>query len=677
MNMDQAIETFMTESAELLAEMEHALLELEQRPDDSDLINAVFRAAHTIKGSAGLFGFDDVVAFTHVAESVLDRVRDGEVRVDDALIALLLGCRDHMITLIGRAQGGDEDGRATCIAAGQALIQRLGGYLDGSACATRPAVAAQAEQTGARRWRVELGFGEDMLRHGMDPASVLRYLAQLGEISDVWTSAARLPRLAEMDAESCCLDVTLILVSDKPVEEIEGAFDFIREETAVSLAPLDDEAVGCVPEVIEEAAPPVEEALELAAGSSEGAGKQAASAARSVRIDAAKLDELINLVGELVIASASSHLITQRFDDEALVESMSVMSRLVEEIRDSALRLRMVPIGETFARFRRVVRDVSQDLGKDIRLEIQGADTELDKTVVEKIGDPLMHLVRNAMDHGIEPADRRLPLGKPAHGTLRLNAYHDAGSIVIEVADDGGGLNRDKIIAKAIAKGLIAPNAALTDQEAYRLIFEPGFSTADQVTNLSGRGVGMDVVKKNIEALRGTVDIDSRPGEGTTVSIRLPLTLGIIDGFLVRVSDAAYVIPLDMVMECIELPEGDRAQSRSRHYLNLRGEVLPFVRLRELFHGDGRPAPRENVVVVHYGGHKAGLVVDELMGEFQTVIKPLGKIFERLRGVSGATILGSGEVSMILDVPSLVEVAAQRGRSRSGQAETDTYRITV
>jgi len=676
MNMDQAIETFMTESAELLAEMEHALLELEQRPDDSDLINAVFRAAHTIKGSAGLFGFDDVVAFTHVAESVLDRVRDGEVRVDDALIALLLGCRDHMITLIGRAQGGDEDGRATCIAAGQALIQRLGGYLDGSACATRPAAAAHAEQTGARRWRVELGFGEDMLRHGMDPASVLRYLAQLGEISDVWTSAARLPRLAEMDAESCYLDVTLILVSDKPVEEIEGAFDFIREETAVSLAPLDDEAVGCVPEVIEEAAPPVEEALELAAGSSEGAGKQAASAARSVRIDAAKLDELINLVGELVIASASSHLITQRFDDEALVESMSVMSRLVEEIRDSALRLRMVPIGETFARFRRVVRDVSNDLGKNIRLEIQGADTELDKTVVEKIGDPLMHLVRNAMDHGIEPAERRLPLGKPAHGTLRLNAYHDAGSIVIEVADDGGGLNRDKIIAKAIAKGLIAPNATLTDQEAYRLIFEPGFSTADQVTNLSGRGVGMDVVKKNIEALRGTVDIDSRPGEGTTVSIRLPLTLGIIDGFLVRVSDAAYVIPLDMVMECIELPEGDRAQSRARHYLNLRGEVLPFVRLRELFHGDGRPAPRENVVVVHYGGHKAGLVVDELMGEFQTVIKPLGKIFERLRGVSGATILGSGEVSMILDVPSLVEVAAQRGRPRAA-VETDIHRITV
>jgi two-component system chemotaxis sensor kinase CheA len=692
MNMDQAIETFMTESAELLAEMEHALLELEQRPDDSDLINAVFRAAHTIKGSAGLFGFDDVVAFTHVAESVLDRVRDGEVRVDDALIALLLGCRDHMITLIGRAQGGDEDGRATCIAAGEALIQRLGSYLDGRACNARLAAAVNAEPAGGRRWRVELGFGEDMLRHGMDPASVLRYLAQLGEIDAVQTATVRLPRLAEMDAEGCYLDVSLTLASDKPVEEIEGAFDFIREETSVSLIPLDDEAAGNAPEVVDEpsASPRVsgaeamdgrggrgqDEPLELTAGASEGAGKQVVSAARSVRIDAAKLDELINLVGELVIASASSHLITQRFDDEALVESMSVMSRLVEEIRDSALRLRMVPIGETFARFRRVVRDVSNDLGKDIRLEIQGADTELDKTVVEKIGDPLMHLVRNAMDHGIEPAERRLPLGKPAHGTLRLNAYHDAGSIVIEVADDGGGLNRDKIIAKAIAKGLIAPNAALTDQEAYRLIFEPGFSTADQVTNLSGRGVGMDVVKKNIEALRGTVDIDSRPGQGTTVSIRLPLTLGIIDGFLVRVCDAAYVIPLDMVMECIELPEGDRAQSRARHYLNLRGEVLPFVRLRELFHGDGRPAPRENVVVVHYGGHKAGLVVDELMGEFQTVIKPLGKIFERLRGVSGATILGSGEVSMILDVPSLVEVAAQRGRPRAA-VETDIHRITV
>jgi len=313
----------------------------------------------------------------------------------------------------------------------------------------------------------------------------------------------------------------------------------------------------------------------------------------------------------------------------------------------------MVQIGGTFNRFQRVVRDVGKELGKNIELVISGADTELDKTVVEKIGDPLTHLVRNSMDHGIESAELRLARGKPAKGTLKLNAFHDAGSIVIEVSDDGGGLNKERILKKAIERGLVSEGAALSDKEIHNLIFEAGFSTADAVSNLSGRGVGMDVVRRNIQALRGTVDLDSIEGQGSTVRIRLPLTLAIIDGFLVGVGDATYVIPLDMVVECIELGTEDR-DSGDKRYLNLRGEVLPYRRLREHFEVQGDAARRENIVVVRYGEHKAGLVVDKLLGEFQTVIKPLGKVFNLIRGIGGFTILGSGEVALILDVPGLM-----------------------
>jgi two-component system chemotaxis sensor kinase CheA len=320
----------------------------------------------------------------------------------------------------------------------------------------------------------------------------------------------------------------------------------------------------------------------------------------------------------------------------------------------------MVQIGETFTRFQRVVRDVSKELGKDITLIINGAETELDKTVVEKIGDPLMHLVRNSMDHGIEKAEVRAQRGKPLQGTIELNAYHDSGSIVIEVSDDGGGLNKDRILSKAIEKGIVPENHSLTDPEIYKLIFAAGFSTAEQVTNLSGRGVGMDVVRQNIEALRGTISIDSEAGVGSSMSIRLPLTLAIIDGFLVQVAQSSFVIPLDMVVECIELSADDRAQEDNRNYINLRGEVLPYIRLRDYFEIDkgfeigGEFSGRENIVVVRYAGVKAGIVVDTLHGEFQTVIKPLGKIFSHIRGIGGSTILGSGDVALIIDIAGLI-----------------------
>jgi len=393
---------------------------------------------------------------------------------------------------------------------------------------------------------------------------------------------------------------------------------------------------------------------------------------RFVRVHAEKLDELINLVGELVIAAAGTSLLANASQDDVLQESLSSVSALVEAIRDGALRLRMVPIGDTFNRFQRVVHDVSHELNKTIELQISGGDTELDKSVVEKIGDPLMHLLRNAMDHGIEPPATRLAAGKPAAGLLKLNAYHDSGSIVIEIADDGGGLNKERIVQKARERGLITGDAQLSEQEIFNLIFEPGFSTAAAVTNLSGRGVGMDVVKRNITALRGSVELNSVSGQGTTVRIRLPLTLAIIDGFLVGVGQASYVVPLDMVQECIELTEADQNGTRLSKYINLRGEVLPLVFLREHFATAANSGRRQNVVVVKTATQKAGLVVDELQGEFQTVIKPLGKLFSKLQSISGSTILGSGEVALILDVPALIQQLS--GQQPQLQSQTQAQR---
>ena len=365
-------------------------------------------------------------------------------------------------------------------------------------------------------------------------------------------------------------------------------------------------------------------------------------------------------MGELITASAGASLIAGRVGNVELQECNSQVAALVEAVRDSTLQLRMVRIGATFGRFRRVVHDVSRSLGKDIEQVVRGEDTELDKTVVEKIGDPLTHLVRNAMDHGIEPADVRLARGKPARGTITLDARHESGHIVIEVGDDGGGLDRDRILAKAIERGIIEPGRQLSDADIFRLIFEPGFSTAQQVTDLFGRGVGMDVVRRNIEALRGTVSVDSRPGSGTTITVRLPLTLAIIDGFQVAVGRALFVLPLDMVDECVAFTAVD-----GHNYTDLRGQVLPFLRLRELFGLPGEPGARENIVVVRHGQARIGLVVDTLLGETQAVIKPLSSVFGQVRGISGSSILGSGEVALILDVPALMERAAEDGQQQT------------
>jgi two-component system chemotaxis sensor kinase CheA len=708
--MRDALKTFIIESLELLQEMEEGLLGLEDDQQPAERINAIFRAAHTIKGSSGVFGLDHIVAFTHVVESVLDTLRDGKLTVSSDLVAALLPCCDHITSLIRSVEDGQTEEDPTLTAAGRLLHEGLQPFLSGELKKTASALADaqhQVEAMGggvmeAGNWHLFLQFGEDCLRDGMDPLSFIRYLTKLGDIVHLTTFSHSMPDAESMDPESNYLGFEIILKSEARKEAIENVFDFVRDNSHIHILPLENRIPYYV-ELIESLTADNAQLGELLLKTGvitqreldEGLKTQqahsdaATPAARigeilidqkvvqqplvhaalekqqqlkdnkvrenqSIRVDAERLDKLIDLIGELVISSAAVSLRAKQIGDIALQETNAAVISLVEDVRDSALQLRMVPIGTTFSRFQRVVRDVSNELGKDIKLVITGAETEVDKSVVEKIGDPLMHLVRNAMDHGIERSDLRAERGKPMQGTLRLNAYHSSGNIVIEVSDDGGGLDRERILAKAIERELVPPGASLSDQEIYALIFEPGFSTAEQVSNLSGRGVGMDVVKRNISELRGVIHIESQPGQGTTLRIHLPLTLAIIDGFLVGVGESSYVIPLDRVVECVELPVDD-----DRDYMELRGEVLPFIRLRKLFRKNGAKARRQNVIVVEHLDLKAGLVVDRLMGELQTVIKPLGKLFGHVQGVGGSTILGSGEVALIIDVPTMLRQQEQ------------------
>ncbi|HEX7686595.1 MAG TPA: chemotaxis protein CheA, partial [Burkholderiaceae bacterium] len=597
--------------------------------------------------------------------------------------------------------------------------------------ACEPAAPAGAAG-GADHWHLSLRFGPDVLRNGMDPLSFIRYLGTIGRVEHLETLADAVPALDALDPEGCCLGFEIALLTAADKAAIENVFEFVIDDCTLRIvAPhsrvaeyvelirglpegpdrLGEILVRCgsvtaheleaalqaqavepahrIGAILAEQGKVAPQVIDAAlARQSQSRGRDAAARSpesQSVRVDADKLDRLINLVGELIIATAGANLAAKRTRNPELIECNSTLSGLVEEVRDSALQLRMVKIGATFNRFKRVVHDVARELGKDIELRVSGEDTELDKTVVEKIGDPLMHLVRNAMDHGIDAPDVRAARGKPAQGTVSLNAFHDSGSIVIQVSDDGGGLPRDKILAKGIERGLVDPARTLTDAEVYALIFEPGFSTADKITNLSGRGVGMDVVKRNITALRGSVAIDSTPGEGTTVTVRLPLTLAIINGFQVAVGKSVFVVPMDVVDECIEF-----GAEPGHDYTDLRGQVLPFIRLRDLFEIDhapptaesrghpprgrglaserpgaaaaGTPSARQNIVVVKHAGQKFGLVVDALLGEAQTVIKPLSRMFAQVRGISGSSILGSGDVALILDVPLLMQEAqAARG----------------
>lgn len=715
MNLDQdmqaALQIFILESQELLQDMETGLQTIFEQEDHTDTVNAIFRAAHTIKGSAGLFGLDAIVAFTHVVESVLDNLRSGALPLSSALIALLLPCRDHIEDLVSHYTQEEVSDDSQLNSRSASLISQLQTYLHigtSSKVIAEPdypkaeKTASQPTQSG--NWHISLRFGIDSFRNGMDPVSFIYYLKKLGEIVSLTSVTESLIRAQDFDAESCYLGFEIDLKTTASKAELESTFEFVREDSLIYILPpdssfkdylqliqelpeddmflgemlmhsgiitqreleeglrqqqnLDDSSkqdnkpLGAI--LVDQQAIP-QPLVDAALQKQKQNREQKTRETQSIRVDAERLDNLIDLVGELIIACASANVCAAEIKHERLMEANAEVGALVEQVRDSALQLRMVPIGATFSRFQRVVREISSELGKDIVLVIEGGETEVDKSVVEKIGDPLTHLVRNAMDHGIETAEIRQQAGKPAQGTLKLNAYHDSGNLVIEVSDDGGGLRRDKILAKAIERGLIAANANLTEQEIYNLIFEPGFSTAEQLSNLSGRGVGMDVVKRNITALRGTIEIQSTPGLGTLLRIYLPLTLAIIEGFQVKVSNAYLIIPLNRIIECVAKPEVTSQAS----FMDLRGEILPLIDLQALFTLPPSEAHRQNVVVVEHAGQKCGLIVDALLGEFQTVIKPLGDFFAHLVGVGGSTILGNGEIALILDIAGLMALQAE------------------
>jgi two-component system chemotaxis sensor kinase CheA len=717
-NINPALETFSQEVDELLTAMEDALLVLESTPDDTDCINSIFRAMHTIKGSSGLFGFDHVVAFTHEAETVLDRVRNGERAIDPELIAVLLACKDHTAQIIQHVLFNEDEPLPEALQQqGQVLIAELTGS---SAAAGNGMPTTQEEKAGhfevdpnttdsSDNWVISLAFKQDALRNGMDPLSFIRYLQTLGKIIEVIVTMPTMPRIEDMNPEYCYLNFKIAFNSNADKKTIENVFEFAEDDCEIAILPpnsrqehylqlldnLPEDQIKRLGEMLIEIGaltekevahtlneqndnedikplgemlvaknilqqPVIEQALKKQESVKQKINKESSY----IRVDAAKLGYLINLVGELVISGAAMRLMVDKHGLSDVDDVASTMSHLVEDIRDTALQLRMVQIGETFTRFQRVVHDVSKELGKQIQLQITGGESELDKTVVEKINDPLTHLVRNSLDHGIETPEVRVQAGKPEKGTIHLNAYHDSGRIVIQISDDGQGLDPEKILAKAIAKDLVKPDQTLSQSEIYNLIFEPGLSTKEEASNLSGRGVGMDVVRRNIEALRGSVFVDSELGQGTTVTIHLPLTLAIIDGFMVEAQKERYIIPLSMVEECVEMSSDEWQIDDTQHYVNLRGHVLPYLRLGDFFHKNKKHThtQRESLVVVRFGEAKAGFVVDELHGENQTVIKPLGKLFENLDGIGGATVLGSGDVALILDVQGLIQHAKKRVR---------------
>jgi two-component system chemotaxis sensor kinase CheA len=704
----QAMPAFISEAAEQIEAIETLLLELEEQPDNRELLDSLFRCAHTVKGSAGIFGLNRVVEFTHHVETLLDKMRDGDLVLNPEISTLLLQCNDQIKFLVDTAADESADTPEQKELRADLVVQ-LRALTEGGPAAA-PEAHSASESAGKapeqmRVWSISARFGQETFRNGMDPLSISRYLHGMGQVLSVHCGVDGVPPLVNLNPESCYLSFVMQLQTTASREDIEGAFSFVIDDCELDvvapetpeqkLARAIDEipgtprlgdmlvSVGAVTQdklaqvlstqqssrgmpavakpkigdLLEAQAGVAPEVVAAALGKQQKMREAAPSEERYIRVQADRLDAVINLLGELVIAGAGATLLARETHGEALIEANLHMNSLIEEIRNGTLGLRMVPVGETFSRFRRVVRDTASSLGKEVNFEIVGGDAELDKSMVEKIADPLMHLVRNSLDHGLEPPQERIAAGKPAAGKLTLSARHETGAILIRIEDDGRGINRERVLQRAWNRGLVEPGIVPSDDDINMLIFEPGFSTAEQVTNLSGRGVGMDVVRRNIEALRGSLRLNSNPGKGLQVDIRLPLTLAIIDGFMVGVGKSKFVLPLESVVEVIE-SGGDnvRVDERGRHCVELRGAVLPVVRLRTLYTVESDLPERVSVVVVHSPRGKYGIEVEVLLGQNQTVIKPLGRLFKTLRGISGSSILGNGEVALILDVVSLGEL---------------------
>ncbi|MGR9170905.1 chemotaxis protein CheA [Rhizobium sp. KDH_Rht_773_N] len=668
------VAVFRMEAAECLEAIEAGLLDLTHDLENKDLVDAVFRGLHTLKGSGAMFGFEALAAFTHHCETAFDRVRKGEVPATAELVAAVLAAQDHMRALVEQPDADHGD-------TGQKLLAQLQAAVGGKAEAkeaTAPAAAASAVAAPARKkttWRIRFSLPANSMANGTNPLGLLDELRDLGECT-VRANTAGIPPLADLVPTELYVSWEVVLTSEQDRSAIDDVFIFVMDDMELDVqeltgpqadpaeakkdaAPVAAASVAPVPA----AAPEFRPVEAVPAKRETPAPAQAAAQAKAqenVRVPAERLDELMDRVGELVIAQSRLSQLASSSSDIALRSVSEEIERLSGELRDTMMVLRMVPVGTLFSRFRRLVHDLARETGKVIELVTEGETTEVDKTVIERLADPLVHLVRNSIDHGLEPPAERLAAGKAEAGTVTLAARQSGGEVIISIKDDGRGINRDRVRAKAESSGLIAPGQPLSDQELLQLIFAPGFSTAAQITNLSGRGVGMDVVKKTVEALRGAIDIVSLPGQGSEVSLRIPLTLAIIDGLLVRVGSGRYVIPLSAVEECLELSLEEDLRSRGRSFISLRDSLVPFLRLRDLFRTGTKPDVHQKVVVISTGTERVGLVVDQIIGDHQTVIKSMSKLHNDVATFSGATILGDGSVALILDVGHLVAAGQQQ-----------------
>ncbi|MDB5973079.1 MAG: chemotaxis protein [Hydrocarboniphaga sp.] len=657
-------QAFFEESFERMDAMEQGLLQLEGGADNAETINDIFRAAHSIKGGAATFGFAAVAGFTHHVETLLDSVRNGSRGVDKPLVALLLRASDQVRALLNAARDGGNADAALSLQLQAELQAALAG--DTAAVVAAPACAAVVVTAAAATsgWRIVFKPHRDLFASGNDPLRILRGLGTLGELESELHFAADLPGFAEIDPQQCYLSWTLRLCGAATEAEVREMFAWVEDECDLSIAPL---AAGPVEsaEPVHVNVVPITAATPVAAAAvAAPAAKSRAPAESSIRVSIDKIDGLINLVGELVITQASLTQYTRGLDPlvhERLLASVQQLEHTARLLQESVMSTRMLPIDSVFSRFPRMVHDLATRLNKQVRLQTVGEATELDKSVIEKIGDPLTHLVRNCIDHGIELPAVRVAAGKPAQGTMTLTAAHQGGQIVIEVIDDGRGLSRQRILDKARANGLVISDNA-SDSEVWNLIFAPGFSTAAEVTDVSGRGVGMDVVRRNIESLGGEVELRSQEGEGTSVRIRLPLTLAIVDGMFVDVGGETFIVPLIGVVESLQpAPEQIRRIAGQGQVLRLRDEYIPVISARELYRvpGAAREACQSIAVIIEADGFKLALLVDDLIGQQQAVIKSLEAHFRRVFGVAGATILGDGRVALIIDVTEVVRTCGR------------------
>lgn len=665
------IEAFRIEAGELLEATEQALLDLSHDLTSRELIDTVFRGMHTLKGSGAMFGFDALAAFTHHCETAFDKVRKGQARASAELVALTLSAMDHMRTLIDQPNGDGVDNESADLLAGlQALLDGEGAAAVVDCRDDAAHDTTERADTGlGQGWHLHFRLPANALATGTNPLLLLDELRELGA-TNVAAEFDAVPSLDELDPTQCLMGWSMDLPASANREVIEDVFLFVLDDMELSITPIagsndevgataedgpSDTAVAVVPSPLPHATVGSAEVVSAEPASA----KAARGPSESVRVPAERLDLLMDRVGELVIvqsrlAQLAGNGISGPAGELALRSISEEVERLANELRDTMMVLRMVPIASLFGRFRRLVHDLARETGKSIDMTTDGESTEIDKTVSERLADPIVHLIRNACDHGLETEEERLAAGKAASGRIRLSAQQAGGEVLITIEDDGRGISRERVRAKAEANGLIQPGQVLSDGELLQLIFQPGFSTAAQITNLSGRGVGMDVVKRTIEGLRGHIDMTSEPGKGSVITLRIPLTLAIIDGLLVRVGQNNYVIPLAAVEECLELSLEEDIRSRGRSMIQLRERLVPFLRLRELFATGTRPDPFQKIVVIATGGERVGLVVDQIIGSHQTVIKSMSSLHRSIPSFSGATILGDGGVALILDVVQLV-----------------------